>query len=142
MTRHSAGRYTGEYISFLEQKIADLEERLEALGRKTAPPEDEQPDEGEDLDFFELGSEARDHFERLVRDGMVGMKRAQLLTWSEIYNTDDPEIPGGRMLFPKDAWNFLLGASPLDGCWIGDWHPDRQGKYWWRSVIRKMIREV
>lgn len=48
-------------------------------------------------------------------------------------------VPDGWMLFPKEAWTFLWGTSPLDGISFGDFHPNRVGLFWWRHVIQQML---
>lgn len=48
--------------------------------------------------------------------------------WSEARGKDAERL--------SEIHSFLLGESSLDGCWFGDSHPTKTGKFWWRSFLR------
>lgn len=44
------------------------------------------------------------------------------------------------VMVPREAWDFLCGAGPLDGVWFGNPHPKHLGAFWWRSYICAMLQ--
>lgn len=38
---------------------------------------------------------------------------------------------------PADIIAFLHGTEPLEGIWFGSLHHKREGRYWWRSIMRE-----
>lgn len=49
----------------------------------------------------------------------------------------DPGDLGDFVRIPVEAYEFLMGQGPLEGCHFGEQHPDRPGEFWWRAVIQE-----
>lgn len=44
------------------------------------------------------------------------------------------------VLLPGAVFGFLVGETPLEGCWFGEENPTRKGAFWWRSVLRETVQ--
>lgn len=50
-------------------------------------------------------------------------------------------VAAGPVTISREAFDFLMGAGPMDGTWFGELNDGLPGAFWWRAILRAAERE-